>query len=76
MDNSTSNDINRCDYYENIVKFCDKEYIFNPENKYKVIKDDAFKPLDSDGSAVQIKPQRIDLKLRLRKLTKINAKFV
>lgn len=68
MDNSTTNDdLNRCDYYENIVKYCDKQFIFNPENEFKIRKDDSFKPLDSDGSAIQIKPQRVNLKLRPRK---------
>ncbi len=32
-----NSDLNRCDYIENLVKHCDKEFIFYPENKYRVL---------------------------------------
>ncbi len=32
-----NSDLNRCDYIENLVKYCDKEFIFYPENKYRVL---------------------------------------
>ena len=38
MNSTSSSDINRCDYYENIVKYCDKEFIFNPKNTFEVKK--------------------------------------
>lgn len=47
-----------------MLKYCDKDKVFYPENKYRVDRDEPFKPLDSDGLAVQIKPQRVSLKLR------------
>jgi hypothetical protein len=64
--NSTNNDMSRCDYVENLHKYCDKEFIFDPKNEYRVLRDEPFKPLDADGSAVQIKPQRVTLKMRPR----------
>ena len=36
--NSFNNEFNRCDYVENIVKFCDKQFIFYPENELNVVK--------------------------------------
>lgn len=67
---TNSGDLNRCDYLENVLKYCDKEMVFYPENSYRVIRDEPFKPLDADGSAVQIKPQRVAIKLRPRILFK------
>lgn len=64
---SINSDINRCDYLDNILKYCDKDKIFYPENSYQIVRNEPFKPLDADGSAVQIKPQRVTLKLRPRK---------
>lgn len=64
--NSTHSDVSRCDYIDNINKYCDKEFIFYPENDFDIIKDEPFKPLDTSGSAIQVKPQRVDLKLRPR----------
>jgi hypothetical protein len=59
-------DMVRCDYLENIQKYCDQASIVNPSNQLHVIKDEPFKPLDADSLAVQIKPQRINVKLRPR----------
>jgi len=56
--------INRCDYIENIEKYCNKSFIFNPKNDYLILKDDLFKPLDINGVAVQVKPQQMNIKLR------------
>jgi len=57
----------RCDYFENIVKYCDPEFIFNPKNNIDIQRDEKFKPLDSAGLAIQIKPQKLAVKLRPRK---------
>jgi hypothetical protein len=41
MNNSSalnSNDFNRCDFLENIAKYCDKQFIFYPENQVKTAK--------------------------------------
>ena len=58
--------MNRCDYIENIEKYCNKSFIFNPKNDFQIAKDDLFKPLDNNGVAVQIKPQQMNVKLRPR----------
>ena len=65
-------DVSRCDYIENINKYCAKEFIFYPSNEFTVKKDESFKPLDTSGSAIQVKPQRIDVKLRPRMLSNIS----
>lgn len=59
-------EIARCDYIENIEKYCSPEFIFNPKNDMEIKKDDMFKPLDTEGLAVQIKPQKLNVKLRPR----------
>ena len=56
----------RCNYLENIKNHCDSEFIYNPKNDQEVRKNNEFKPLDSDGLAVQIKPQKLTVKLRPR----------
>lgn len=38
LQNVNNTDFNRCDYAENIAKYCDKEFIFNPENEIKIVK--------------------------------------
>ena len=65
----------RCDYMENIEKYCDPAFIFNPSNEEQIVKDDTFKPLDSEGLAVQIKPQQINVKLRPRNYIQ-NIQFI
>ena len=35
--NIANSDLNRCDYIENLLKYCDRELIFYPENKYKIL---------------------------------------
>jgi integrin beta 1 len=73
---STSTTLNnRCDYIENVKKYCKKEFIYSPENSYKILNDEPFKPLDADGSAVQIKPQRINVKLRPHSPVRFNISY-
>ena len=62
----TNADMVRCDYVENIQKYCNDSFIFNPTNKLSIVKNEKFKPLDSNGLAVQIKPQKLSAKLRPR----------
>ena len=54
----------RCDYAENIQRHCDPAFLFNPGNEQQIVKDAPFKPLDSLGLAVQIRPQQLSVKLR------------
>ena len=61
--------MNRCDYIENIEKYCNKSFIFYPKNELLVGKDEPFKPLDINGVAVQIKPQQMNVKLRPREFS-------
>ena len=57
----------RCDYAENLARFCPAEFIYSPRNEQTIGRDEPFKSLDIEsGSAVQIKPQRVDFRLRPR----------
>ncbi|XP_064614126.1 integrin beta-1-like [Liolophura sinensis] len=76
QDGFDKNNQARCDLYTSLVsKGCDPSYIMNPDNDVKYTKNNKLQDSDSFDQAVQIKPQRVTLKIRPNKPASFKVTF-